>query len=112
MNAEHKVQAILDEVAPGTRRGQMISPCSVRDRLDGWKEIACYLRRSVRSVQRWEKSGGLPVVRHRHVRGATVYAFRDELDAWWRHEQRIEELPRLSSVQWKETITETPGHCK
>jgi hypothetical protein len=54
------------------------------DRLDGWKEIACYLRRSVRCVQRWEKNGGLPIQRHHHERGATVYAYRGQLDAWWR----------------------------
>ena len=25
------------------------------DRLDTWKEVACHLRRSVRTVQRWER---------------------------------------------------------
>jgi len=43
-----------------------------RDRLDSWKEIAAYLRRSVRCVQRWERTEGLPVLRHRHAKGATV----------------------------------------
>jgi hypothetical protein len=52
-------------------------------RLDSWKEIACYLRRSIRCVQRWEKYQGLPVRRHHHVGGATVYAYREQLDAWW-----------------------------
>ncbi|MCU1257033.1 MAG: repeat-containing protein, partial [Candidatus Angelobacter sp.] len=36
------------------------------DRLDSWKEIASYLRRDVRTVQRWEKKEGLPVYRHLH----------------------------------------------
>jgi hypothetical protein len=54
-----------------------------RDRLDGWKEIAAYLRRSARCVQRWERTEGLPVLRHRHTKGATVYAFRREVDQWW-----------------------------
>jgi hypothetical protein len=31
--------------------------------LNGWKEIAAYLGRSVRTVQRWEKDFGLPVRR-------------------------------------------------
>jgi hypothetical protein len=31
-----------------------------RNRLESWKEIADYLRTSVRTVQRWEKSEGLP----------------------------------------------------
>jgi hypothetical protein len=56
---------------------------SAGDRLDSWKEIAAYLRRSARCVQRWEKNEGLPVSRHRHARGATVYAYRWELDEWW-----------------------------
>ena len=53
------------------------------DRLDGWKEIAAYLRRSVRCVQRWERTEGLPILRHQHTKGATVYAFRHEVDQWW-----------------------------
>jgi hypothetical protein len=56
---------------------------SAGDRLDSWKEIAAYLRRSVRCVQRWEKNQGLPIFRHRHASGATVCAYHWELDAWW-----------------------------
>jgi hypothetical protein len=52
------------------------------ERLDSWKEIAAYLRRSVRCVQRWERMEGLPILRHRHVKGATVYAYRHEVDQW------------------------------
>ena len=53
------------------------------DRLDSWKEIAAYLRRSIRCVQRWERTEGLPVLRHWHANGATVYAYRHEVDNWW-----------------------------
>jgi TolB-like protein/Tfp pilus assembly protein PilF len=53
------------------------------DRLDSWKEIAVYLRRDVRTVQRWEKSEGLPVHRHRHDRLSSVYAYKSELTAWF-----------------------------
>ena len=59
-------------------------PPRVRERLDSWKEIACYLRRSIRCVQRWEKNEGLPILRCQHARGATVYAYREKLDEWWR----------------------------
>ena len=45
------------------------------EQLDGWKEIACHLKRSVRSVQRWERNEKLPVRRHEHARGVSVYAF-------------------------------------
>jgi TolB-like protein/Flp pilus assembly protein TadD len=54
------------------------------DRLDSWKEIANYLRRDVRTVQRWEKTEKLPVHRHLHEKQGTVYAFKSEIDAWAR----------------------------
>lgn len=52
------------------------------ERLDGWKRIAAYLNRDVRTVRRWEKQQGLPVRRLMHDKLATVYAYRSELDAW------------------------------
>lgn len=54
------------------------------DRLDSWKEIAVFLQRDVRTVQRWEKTAGLPVHRHAASRLRTAFAFRSELDTWWR----------------------------
>ena len=59
------------------------------EHLDGWKEIACYLQGSVSCVQRWERNERLPVQRHADARGVSVYAFRQELDAWWQHERRL-----------------------
>jgi Tol biopolymer transport system component len=53
------------------------------DRLDSWKEIAAHLRRSVRTVTRWEREEGLPVRRHVHSKAGTVFAYKSELDAWW-----------------------------
>lgn len=50
--------------------------------LNGWKEIAAYLGRSVRSVQRYERELRLPVRRLHHPDGQTVYAFRHEIDRW------------------------------
>jgi TolB-like protein/Flp pilus assembly protein TadD len=52
------------------------------DRLDSWKEIATFLRRDVRTVQRWEKNEGLPVHRHQHEKLGSVYAFPSEITAW------------------------------
>jgi tetratricopeptide (TPR) repeat protein len=51
-------------------------------KLDSWKEIASYLRREVRTVQRWEKGEGLPVRRLLHEKRGSVYAYSNELDAW------------------------------
>lgn len=50
--------------------------------LESWKAIANYLNRSVRTVRRWETYEGLPVHRHQHTRGASVYAYPSELDEW------------------------------
>jgi Tol biopolymer transport system component len=52
-------------------------------RLDSWKEIAAYLGRGIRTVQRWEREEGLPVHRLAHEKRGSIYAQRDELDAWW-----------------------------
>jgi hypothetical protein len=49
---------------------------------DSWKAIASYLGREVRTVQRWEKNEGMPVHRHPHLKGSTVYAFKSEIDGW------------------------------
>jgi len=51
-------------------------------RLDSWKEIATHLNHSSRTVRRWEREEGLPVHRHLHRKGGTVYAFSVEVDAW------------------------------
>jgi hypothetical protein len=53
-------------------------------RLDSWKEIAVFLRCGVRTVQRWEKTEGLPVHRHVHMKRGTIYALCSELEAWLR----------------------------
>lgn len=58
------------------------------DRLDSWKEIAAFLDRDVRTVQRWEKQAGLPIHRHSASHLRTAYAFRSELEAW-RSAQRV-----------------------
>ena len=46
-------------------------------RLESWKEIAAYFGRDVRTVQRWEKTEGLP------VHQGTVYALETEIREWW-----------------------------
>ena len=53
------------------------------ERLDSWKEIAAYLKRGARTVQRWEREAGLPVHRLQHEKLGSVYAWKSELDRWW-----------------------------
>src|SRR6266481_874152 len=56
-------------------------------KLDSWGEIASYLGREVRTVQRWERTEGLPVHRHEHKKKSTVYSYAGELDAWIKNRQ-------------------------
>lgn len=76
-----------------------------KDRLDSWKEIAVYLRREVRTVQRWEKREGLPIQRHVHATASSVCAFKDEIDAWLRSRSRASSEP-AANKEWSEPTAE------
>lgn len=67
------------------------------ERLDSWKEIAAYLRRGPRTVQRWASEQGLPVHRLAYGKQGQVFAYKSELDAWWRG--RSSELEREPPAQ-------------
>lgn len=72
---------------------------SENDHLDSWKEIAAYLKRQVRTLQRWEKMENLPVHRHQHDTLGSVYAYKSELDAWRQQRQpRPQAEPGLPMV--------------
>jgi TolB-like protein/Tfp pilus assembly protein PilF len=60
-------------------------------KLDAWKEIADYLDREVRTVQRWEKTEHLPVHRHEHQKKSSVYAYTSELDEWVKKRQPVDD---------------------
>jgi len=68
------------------------------DLLSSWKEIANYLHRGIRTVQRWEVELGLPVRRPAGKRRSAVIAFRAELDEWLRacpqEVLMVQEIPR------------------
>ena len=65
-----------------------MNPPSRGSNLDSWKEIAAYLRRDIRTVQRWEKQEGLPVHRHQHDERGTAYAYSGEIDEWLQNRRR------------------------
>jgi hypothetical protein len=50
--------------------------------LTSWKEIALYMGKGVRTVQRWEKDFGLPVRRPQDSDKKAVLARPCDLDAW------------------------------
>lgn len=55
---------------------------SRKDILQGWKDIAAYIARDVRTAKRWETQRGLPVRRTPGEGRANVYAIIPEIDAW------------------------------
>jgi TolB-like protein/Tfp pilus assembly protein PilF len=67
-------------------------------RFDSWKEIAAYLKREVRTVQRWEKTEGLPVRRHQHQKQGSVFAYKSELDSWRAERQSVVDAPDPSEA--------------
>jgi hypothetical protein len=53
-----------------------------RQIFESWKEIADYLKRSIRTCRRWEDELGLPIHRLDGTPSARVFAYADELDRW------------------------------
>ena len=72
--------SVIEDHQPAAGSGSSRPP---GDRLDSWKAIASYLGRGVRTVQRWEREEGLPVHRLAHEKRGSVYAHKQEVDAWW-----------------------------
>jgi hypothetical protein len=68
------------------------APVPTRGRLHGWKEIAAYLDKGVRTVQRWEKELGMPVRRMGTGRAEVVFAFPAEIDAWRQSAEKSADL--------------------
>lgn len=52
--------------------------------LTSWKEIAQYMGKGVRTVQRWEKCFGLPVRRPTANSHKAILAVPEEIDGWVR----------------------------
>jgi len=74
-------------IVSDTRGSQPPQNAVERHRLDSWKEIAAYLGRGIRTVQRWEREEGLPVHRLAHAERGSVFADSAELAAWWKSRQ-------------------------
>jgi len=75
----------------------MESPSVHHQRLETWKEIAAYLGRGIRTVQRWEREMGLPVYREAGGKSERVFSWTDELDAWQRGEPHTRQVAGIPS---------------
>ena len=79
------------------------------ERLDSWKEIAVYLNREVRTVQRWEKTEALPIHRLPHDKRGSVFAFRGELNEWMAERER-RALDQPASPAGQPKLSSWPHH--
>lgn len=66
--------------------------------LEGWKAIATYAKRGVRTVQRWQHKG-FPVYRHDAL--GMVYAYPVEIDAWRKSASDNSPSPAFSSKSFQ-----------
>ncbi|HEX4066014.1 MAG TPA: hypothetical protein VHZ09_08305 [Acidobacteriaceae bacterium] len=72
--------------------------------LTSWKEIARYMGKGVRTVQRWEQDFGLPVRRPQGSNKKAVLARPRDLDAWValrctsRGQLAVLEIPELPAL--------------
>lgn len=66
--------------------------------LTSWKEIANHLGKSVRTVQRWERSFHLPVRRLDAHNAWIVMAYAEELNSWVRHATSAGPIPEDPEV--------------
>ena len=62
-------------------------------RLDSWKEIAAYLGRDLSTVRRWERDKKLPVHRVPGGDRRSVFAYRDQIDAWLKGLEDSQDIP-------------------
>ncbi|HZU31047.1 MAG TPA: hypothetical protein VFB79_08035 [Candidatus Angelobacter sp.] len=79
------------------------------DVLNSWKEVATYMGRGVRTVQRWEQELGLPVRRPRGKSRSAVIALKNELDRWLKEtpqEQGLEPAADKIVIDQKISIIE------
>jgi CheY-like chemotaxis protein len=76
---ENSANRSLDIGIPADFRGQQSDAI-----LNSWKEIAQYLGRGVRTVQRWERDFRLPIHRPKGQNRSATLALSSELDEWLR----------------------------
>jgi tetratricopeptide (TPR) repeat protein len=85
--------------APAKNQAKSETP-AMGVRLDAWKEIAVYLRRSERTVKRWEQERGLPTHRLPGKGRSSVFAYTGELDEWLKSAKDVDAIePDDSELQ-------------
>ena len=82
-NDEFQPLGQTESILPAGQTKPAVIAAAETNVFSSWKEVAAYLAKGVRTVQRWEREYGLPVRRAAHSgRKAAVLARRREIDAW------------------------------
>lgn len=68
--------------------------------LTSWKEIANYMGKGVRTVQRWERQFGFPIRRPVSLSHKAVLALPEEIDVWLRSRTRAQAMPSGSTDEY------------
>jgi hypothetical protein len=74
--------------------------------LNGWKEIARYLKVGIRTAQRWHDELHLPVMRVRNSARGPVMAESQKLDDWLRRRSSLVHLSERTSALLQKTTEE------
>jgi phage terminase Nu1 subunit (DNA packaging protein) len=84
-----------------------------RNILNSWKEIAIYMGRAVRTVQRWEEECHLPVHRPRGRKRSPVFALSNEIDQWLQEcpVQTLEVESNSKETRGSGNDRSSPRHC-
>jgi hypothetical protein len=78
--------------------------------LNSWKEIANYTGRGIRTLQRWEHELAFPVHRISHNERGSVFAYRVEIDTWFRRSS-AETRSNLKDFSVPSPLDTEPATC-
>jgi hypothetical protein len=67
--------------------------------LGSWKEIAAYTKKSIRTLQRWERTLGFPIRRPNVSNASIVFAFASEIDDWFAEQSGSGAKSRVGVLQ-------------
>jgi hypothetical protein len=92
--------------------GPYQSVSATRATLQTWKEIASELNCGIRTVQRWERTLGLPVRRLGKGAGGRVVAFKDELQRWFRDSAKARAMQKVGLPSIIDFLAREPSSAK
>lgn len=78
--------------------------------LQSWKQIAKYVGRTERTVQRWELEFGFPVHRPSGKSRSSVMALAQEIEEWTRDKPSLVQIRKTARLNWPKPMR-LPDRC-